>query len=295
MNFKRSIYLVLSAFVLAGLSACGSSGNKEKDSEEFKDAEKSLENQIKDVVYNIPSPTEIPYLLQATGADYIPGMVNPRTKVDQYTTHTDKAALNLGIYSSDIGYLTSYEKAQEAIDYLNACKTLADGLGVIGTFDIDILKRFEANISNKDSLTYLLDETIKQTDKFLKDESRNKLAALVVTGSFVEGLYISTGLIKSYPKDILPEDARITVLGPLIRVVLQQRESVSDLLKMLSVVEQTGPVAGIMSDLKELEKAYARMNIEENLKNNRADLVLNDKALTEVTTIVERLRKSIVD
>ncbi|HET9053695.1 MAG TPA: hypothetical protein VFM90_05950, partial [Cyclobacteriaceae bacterium] len=220
MNFKRSIYLILSAFLMAGLAACGSSNSdKEKDSDEFKDAEKSLENQIKDVVYNIPSPTEIPYLLQATGADYNPGLVNPRTKVDQYTTHTDKAALNLGVYSSDIGYLTSYEKAQEAINYLNACKTLADGLGVIGTFDIEILKRFEANISNKDSLSYLLDETIKQTDKFLKDESRNKLAALVVTGSFVEGLYISTGLIKSYPKDLLPEDARNTVLGPLIRVV----------------------------------------------------------------------------
>ena len=46
---------------------------------------------------------------------------------------------------------------------------------------------------------------------------------------------------------------------------------------------------------KDLQKAYASLNIEENLKNNRADLVLNDKALTEVTTIVERLRKSIVD
>lgn len=296
MNLKRSVYLVLSAFLMVGLSACGSSNSdKEKDSDEFKDAEKSLENQIKDVVYNIPSPTEIPYLLQATGADYNPNLVNPRTKVDQYTTHTDKAALNLGVYSSDIGYLTSYEKAQDAIDYLNACKTLADGLGVIGTFDIEILKRFEANISNKDSLSYLLDETIKQTDKFLKDESRNKLAALVVTGSFVEGLYISTGLIKSYPRDILPDDARNTVLGPLIRVVLQQRESVSDLLKMLSVVEQTGPVSGIISDLKDMQKAYASLNIEENLKNNRADLVLNDKALSQVTAIVERLRKSIVD
>lgn len=64
---------------------------------------------------------------------------------------------------------------------------------------------------------------------------------------------------------------------------------------MLSVVEQTGPVSGIISDLKDMQKAYASLNIEENLKNNRADLVLNDKALSQVTAIVERLRKSIVD
>lgn len=297
MNFKRSLYSVVCAFLMVGLGACGSSNSdKDKNSDEFKNAEKSLENQIKDVVYNIPSPTEIPYLLQATGADFNPSLVNPRTKVDQYTTHTDKAALNLGVYASDIGYLTSYEKAQESIDYLNACKTLADGLGVIGTFDINILKRFEANIANKDSLTYLLNETINQTDKFLKDESRNKLAALVVTGSFIEGLYVSTGLIKSYPKDILPNDAdRNLVLGPLMRVVIQQKASVSDLLKMLTAVEQTGPVAGLVSDLKALEGAYAALNIEEQLKNEHADQVLNDKNLVEITTIVERLRKSIVD
>jgi hypothetical protein len=79
-----------------------------------------------------------------------------------------------------------------------------------------------------------------------------------------------------------------------MRVVIQQKQSVTDLLKMLSVVEQTDPVSGIVSDLKDLERAYADLNIEEQLKNNRADLVLNDKKLTEVTNIVERLRQSIV-
>ena len=54
---------------------------------------------------------------------------------------------------------------------------------------------------------------------------------MVVTGSFVEGLYISTGLIKTYPKDLLPDDSRNLVLTPLMRVVLEQKKSVSDLVK----------------------------------------------------------------
>jgi hypothetical protein len=45
--------------------------------------------------------------------------------------------------------------------------------------------------------------------------------------------------------------------------------------------------------LKSLEKAYAALNIEEQIKNNRADLVLTDKNLEEITNIVERLRKGI--
>jgi hypothetical protein len=296
MNFKRPVYFILSAFLLGILSSCGSSSSeKDKNSEEFKEAEESLQKQIKEVIYNIPSPTEIPYVLQATGAEYNASLINQDSKAAKYVNITDKAALNLGVYTADIGYLTSYDKTQEAIDYLNACKSLADGLGVIGTFDLEILKRFEANISNKDSLANLLDETSKQTEKFLKDDSRNKLAALVVSGSFVEGLYISTGLIKSYPRNILPDDARNLILTPIIQVVLKQKNSVSDLLKMLSSVEQTGPVAEMVSDLQALEKAYAALNVNEQIKSNRADLVLTDKNLEQITQVVAKMRNSIVE
>jgi hypothetical protein len=231
--------------------------------------------------------------LQATGAEFNETLLNSRQKVDQYTAHNDKAALNLGVYVADIGYLTSYDKTQEAIDYLAVCKTLADNLGLIGTFDSELGKQFEANISNKDSLAHLLDRTIKQAEAFLVDDNRNKLSSLVVTGSFVEGLYISTGLIKSYPKNILPEDSRNLVLTPLMRVVLEQKKAVTELLKMLSAVDQSEPIASISKDLKSLEAAYQKLNIEEQIKNNRADLVLSDKNLEEITTIVEKIRKEI--
>jgi hypothetical protein len=298
MKFKHLIYFLFSTLIATGLASCGSSSSdKDKDSSEFKEAEQSLKRQIEEVIYNIPSPSEIPYLLQATGAEFNESLLNPRTKVDQYASRTDKAALNLGVYAADIGYLSSYDKTQEAIDYLNATKTLADNLGVIGSFDVEVLQKFEASISNKDSLTRLLDRTIKKTESYLADDNRNKLSALVVTGSFVEGLYISTGLIKSYPKDLLPDDSRNLVLTPLIRVVLEQKKSVSDLLKMLTSpsVEQTEPVTTIVADLKSLEAAYSQLNIEEQIKNNKANMVLTDKNLIEITNIVEKMRNSITE
>lgn len=296
MKFKLSINFLICAFLTLVLISCGSSSSdKDKNSEEFKEAEESLKQQIEEVVYNIPSPSEIPYLLQTTGAEFNQGLLNSKEKVDQYVTRTDKAALNLGIYAADIGYLSSYDKTQEAIDYLGSAKTLADNLGIIGAFDTEVLKKFEQNISNKDSLTHLLDQSIKKTELFLKDDSRNKLSALVVTGSFIEGLYISTGLIKTYPKNLLPDDKRYQVLTPLMRVVLQQKVSVGELLKMLSSnsVEQTDPVTNIVADLKLLDEAYKKLNIEEQIKNNKADLILTDKNLEEITVIVERLRNGI--
>jgi hypothetical protein len=295
MKLKHAIYFLVSAQVTFGLMSCGSStSDKVNNSEEFEQAQKeSLKQQIVEVADNIPSPTEIPYLLQATGADFNESLVNSRTKADQYASRHDKAALNLGVYAADVGYLASYDKTQEAINYINNCKTLADNLGVIGAFDAELLKEFEANIGNKDSLSFLLDRTLKRTGEFLQDDNRNRLAALVLTGSFMEGLYISTGLIKSYPKDLLEDDQRNLVLTPIIQITLQQKKSVSELTKMLSTVEQTGPIETMVADLKRLETAYANLNIEDQIKNNKANLVLSDKNLVEITEIVEKVRQDI--
>lgn len=296
MKFKYPIYFCLSAFIAFTAASCGSSSSdKDKNAKEFTEADQNLKQQIEEVVYNIPSPSEIPYLLQATGAEFNQSLLSDRSKVDQYAARTDKAALNLGVYAADIGYLSSYDKSQEAIDYLGACKTLADNLNIIGSFDVEVLKKFESNISNKDSLTHLLDQTIQKTEGFLKDDNRNKLSSLIVTGSFIEGLYISTGVVKSYPRNILPDDKRNLVLTPLMRVILEQKKSVAELVKMLSAVEQTEPVAAIVAELINLEKAYNALNIEEQIKNNRADLVLTDKNLEEITNTVEKLRKSITE
>ena len=292
---RLSLYLLTIA-TASLLASCGSSTKKEEQSgDEFKQAEESLKDQIKDVVYNIPSPSEIPYLLQATGAEFNKGLLNDRKKVDQYLTRNDKAALNLGVYAADIGYLSSYDKTQEAIDYLNSAKKLADNLGIIGSFDTDVLKKFEANIANKDSLAALLNNAVQKTDKFLKDDSRNKLSAMLVAGSFIEGLYISTGLIKTYPKNLLKDDQRNNILTPLMRVILEQEKSVDELSKMLGTVEQVEPISTIQNDLITLKASFRALNIDEQIKNNNSAMVLSDKNLEEITKIIEKMRKAIVD
>lgn len=280
------------ATIILGLASCSKSGeDKAQNAQEFDDAQSSMEDQMEE--FKIPPPSEIPYLLQASGAPFNNGLVNSRDGLDQYTTQNDKAALNLGIYAADIGYLTSYDQTQQAIDYLAACKTLSDDLGLIGTFDAELLEKFEKNISNKDSLTHLLDETMKESQKYLQDASRKQLSSLVMAGSFIEGLYIATGLIKSYPKNILPEDNRNLVLTPIMRVVLDQENSVSEMIRMLESAEQTETVVAIRDDLKTLEDTYKKLNIEEQIRNNRADLVLSDKNLEGITNVVEKIRKRV--
>ena len=286
--------LIILAFI-AVLSAC--SGQKSEttiSADEFNDAGE-LKEQIKEYVFNIPSPSEIPYMLMATGAEYNQSLINDRRKVDKYTNRSDKAALNLGVYATDIGYLSSYDKTQDAIDYMGVCKVLADNLNVTNSFDSSLLRRFESNLANKDSLAKIINQSVMKAETFLKDDNRNKLAALILTGSFVEGMYISTGVVKSYPKDILPDDTRNLILTPLMQIILNQEKSIDETIAMLETVDQSNPVEQILVDLKELQSNYRKLNIQEQIRNNRADLVLSDATLAEITDSIERIRKSIVD
>ena len=297
MNYKSLGSISLSFLLLFGMFSCGPNNTEEKQesSDEFEQAETDLKDQIQEVIYEIPSPSEIPSLLERTGAEYNEAMVNDEAKADQYLTENEQAALNLGVYASDIGYLISYDKVQEALTYMNAAKKLADNLGITGSFNAELINRFEENISNKDSLNALLNETLAETDDYLKDNDRNKMAAMVIAGSFVEGLYISTALIDTYPKDLLPEDKRILILTPLMRVVADQKNSLSEVIKMLETVEKSSTTDELITKLKDLKKDYETLNIDEQIKNNRADLVLSDESLNNITTKTAEIRASIVN
>jgi len=296
MKYRSMTGKLLTLIIMIGIVSCGQQSSKDEatdNSKDFEQAGDEVKEQIESVVYDIPSPSEIPFLLEATGAEFNEGLINDISKIETYELSNDKAALNLGVYATDIGYLVSYEKVQEALNYMSSTKTLADHLGVSAAINISLLERFEGNLANKDSLAFILNEAIGETDQFLKDDNRSRMAALLITGSFLEGLYISTQLINTYPKDILPEDSRNLVLTPLIRVILEQEKSLTDLLKVLETVEQAEPVGDIKGQLIELQELYVALNIEEQIKNNQSNLVLTDATLESITIKVNAIRTMI--
>jgi hypothetical protein len=169
LDLKTRILQLVMLFSIGILISCGeSSENNQDDSAEFDAAKESLKKNIEGVIYNIPSPAELPYLLQATGADFNTSLINSKESADSYMSTYDKAAMNLGIYAADIGYLSSYEQTQEALDYLQIAKRLADHLDVVNAVDQVVMERFESNIDEKDSLYKIINGAIDNVDQYLK-------------------------------------------------------------------------------------------------------------------------------
>ncbi|NJO03837.1 MAG: hypothetical protein HC880_21140 [Bacteroidia bacterium] len=191
---KQSQYLFIT-LALMGLYACGSGGgeSEEAGTEDTTQAEE-VEKNLQQVLTKVPEPSEMPYQLKATGAEFSSKIPNSPDKAEMYKTTNNKAALNLGVYATDVGYVSVYEKVQNAIDYIQAVEELGDKLGISSALDPKLQERFKNNLSAIDSLTTIVDEALQQSDQYLKDNERNSIAALIFTGSFLEGLYISTQL-----------------------------------------------------------------------------------------------------
>jgi hypothetical protein len=275
---------------------CGSEKKKEaSSSQEFEEAAQDMASKIERAVYNIPPPSEIPYIIQGTGADFNPGIINDAGKYEGYLVSPKKAAFNLGVYATDIGYLSSYSKTQEALNYMDVCLKLTDAVGVQEAIDLKVLERFEKNLSNADSLGNIINEVIRNSEKYLRQAERNDVSALIVGGSFIEALYIATQIIETYPKDMLADDQRLNILAPLVRLLADQRDPLNDLVDLLnSVGDKDEWIVATINSLEELKANYMEFNPEEKIADGKGQEVLNDETLSRLTRQVDSIRSNIV-
>lgn len=289
LPLSLSLVIVTSVLMLS----CGADKKTGREgSEDFEKAKSTLSERLENVVYEIPPPSEIPFLLEATGADFDGSIINSKSKFSSYNS-TSSASLNLGLLSTDIGYMISYGKVQDALSYMEVAKQLAEKIGVGAAIDVNLIKRFESNLSSRDSLSVLVNEALSETERYLKESDRAKVAAMVLTGSFVEGLYISTALVRNYPKDILPDDARALILKPLIITILKQEKPLNDLIGLLKTLKSDEEIAKLLESFENLSSEFASLNISENLQNNQAAALLADGALDQIINTVGQIRDEI--
>ncbi len=297
MNYSSFAMACVRNFLFACLvafAACESANNNDTDEDTSTVSDDPVTQNIQKVLTDVPEPSEIPYQLRATGADFDENLPNQPAKVDQYKTTNNKAALNLGVYATDVGYVSVYEKVQNAINYIEAVEGLGDQLGISNALDPQMQDRFKNNLSNVDSLTSIVDEALKSSDQYLKDNERNSIAAMIFAGSFVEGLYISTQLVDTYPEDLLPEEAKNEVLLGIVRLITEQDKPLNDLLAALKGLEQDDEVSSLVSQFEELAALYKELNIQEKIEKNQGDLILTDETIKGITGKVKEIRDGIV-
>ena len=277
---------------------CSTGGKKEKfiTNDEFESASQELASDIKTYIDNLPPPSEVPFLLMATGSDFNSDLMNPLDYAEEYNKSIDKAALNLGVYAADIGYLSSYDQTGDVYETMQVCQSLAETIGISSAIDMDLLARFESNINQRDSIANLIDEVMKVTGDRLQLLNRANLSAIALSGSFIEGLYISTMVVETYPQENLSPDMVDQILTPLMQIILKQGKTLKDLIKILNEVETNKTIELIKTELAYLNDIYNNelKEVDEKINENKGDFHLSKELLNNLAFEIKKIRNATI-
>lgn len=219
-------------------------------------SDKVMENMVE----NISSPVETAALIKRLNVPFNKDMLIPTDASDRFNTNFQKA-LALGLYGTDLGYLNMYEKTSLVISYISSVKSLADGIQVGQFFDFSTLKRLATNNENLDSLIHISQESYNKIDGYLRSTNRSSLSVVIVTGVWIEGMYISTMVAQQTKNEQMEE------------TVLDQKIVLSTLLQLLRLYDRDADMQALADRLEKLKELYdnVRITIEPGEPETRVD------------------------
>jgi len=243
----------------------------------------------------LPKPSNVPTLLERSGAEYDFNLLNPASKVKTYYSDNEKAATNLGIYLADLSYMLTYEKAMPAQEYIKAVKNLAEHLEVVDDNTNKLMLEIEDKKKDKEALLMVVDKSTESIRGILLKTQKNALQAQILVGSFVEALYISTKLVETTGKGLSPEDRNL-LLVDLMRTIFDQKTTLNQIVKFLNAIEPKESAATtLLNNLAPLQAEFGKFDVEEAIKKNDGKFLLESSSLKGITQSVEVLRANIVN
>lgn len=291
---KLFVILFASSIVLS----CSS--KKEKQEEEEKMPIKEIDTttvllKINNTLFTLPSPYQATYSIKNGDIEFNKSLLNPPGNVSNYTTNFQQA-INLGIYGTDLGYLNVYDQIPDVISYFTVIKKLSQELGIQNALQVDIIDKIENNIDNQDSLLYYLTGTYRQFDSYLKSNNRKDIGVLIITGGWIESIYIlSNNAVNSKNRQLInrlgeqkhPLDNLIEILSPFYYKSKEFSVLIDDLVDLAYEFD------GII-----FSYSYSDSEVQEDkqhtLVNSQSNVIISEYHLETIANKISSIRNKII-
>ncbi|MFH2096462.1 MAG: hypothetical protein ABIJ16_12200 [Bacteroidota bacterium] len=285
------IAAVLVAFVF---QSCNNETSNQ-DENPVEDTLQVMNDEEVTIFIGLPSPIETSLILQRAGADFNETILNDVNNIDKYSSSLDQA-LNLGVYSADMCLSSMYNQNQVAIRYLAVTKQLSEELGVMDAVSPETFDRMEDNAQVKDSLMHILSEIIMNAEMTLKENDRAETAAIIITGGWIEGLYITTQIAKNNEPNV-----------ELNNLIIDHRLSLESLYKLLNEFKDDDKFPPLIAMVEEIQAVFKKIevktsdiNIETNADTKQTvihsttEATLSPEVFEELCSVIEKIRNKIV-
>ena len=289
---KHSLLLLIAIFLMA---ACGQrpSENLEVNLDDVDIGELQISSEtMNDIIQNIASPIEVAAMISALNVPYSTHYLSDPESLSTNTTSFEMA-FSLGALSADLGYLNMYEKTGTAVNYLSSINRLADALQIGQFFDFATIKRLATSSSNLDSLMFISVNSFNNMDDYLRDTDRSNLSALMITGVWIEGLYLATQVAVQNSNEDLK-----SMIG-------EQKLILNDLLLILNNFSNEEAIANYITDLEVIKGIYDNVKITYEVgepqtiekdgmlmvvQSESSHVTMSDETLQKIIEVTEQVR-----
>lgn len=161
-------------------------------------------NMGREVLYALPNPIKVSMLIKKWGVGFQSALLHDPAKASGYLTKKNMA-VNFGIYITDLTTAGLYEQTQTVLRYKQALQQLVEGLGLQAAVDQKMMKQLEDNINNRNEMLRIISETYSSCTAFLQAEDRHLYALAMLSGGWIEGMYIAASTIDQKSENLLKQ------------------------------------------------------------------------------------------
>lgn len=299
----RNVLILLLGVIPFIMCSCNNQGNNTSKNNVQKELEidvdiDTINQTIKfgNTLFSLPSPYQLTMMVKNAGTSFNENLINSVENNSKYVT-TFKKCVNLGVYGADLAYMNLYEQSPLIVSHFSVIKSLATEQGLMSAFNDELVERIETNIDDKDSLLYIMSNTYRDVDIYLKDAQREKEGVMVLAGGWIEAMYILTQL------------AHTTKDANLICRVGESKQPLDNLIKILSpyynevkeLETLIDALIGLVADFENVETSYTYNMPDIDAENkitsikSTTKVVVPEPVLKQITDKVESIRTMLVE
>lgn len=191
----RILYFTLIVF---SLNSCVSKNEKEPIIG-VNITDSTLENENMTIksqfFFTLPAPGEMLQFFTAENViAYKDDILNDTKNSSKYVSEISMA-LNLGVFTTDFAYASFYEKKKVSNSILRVSQKLAENLNINMFLNREFINQIEQYITNIDVDENFPNEMFYQLVDNLESAGREELLSSIMTGSFIETLYVMVNII----------------------------------------------------------------------------------------------------
>lgn len=237
------------------------------------------------IIDNISSPVEVSALIKKVGVPFDKSLLASTKYVSNYNTSFQKSVA-LGIFGADLGYLNMYNKTGSVIENLSTIRDLSEDLKIGQFFDFNTIKRLASSKSDLDSLMFISVHSFNQMDKYLRENKRGNLSALMITGVWLEGMYLVTQVVKKYPdKQLIEKIGEQKIILDNLMLILKNYSN------DIKFVEYIAEIEKVRTEFSKV-KIYFEMGEPEALEQDGKLTIIQHE--TSIVNISEETLKKII-